>query len=207
MIAVEGYGSLRRQGHVDFYPNGGHQQPGCGSTSLSSAILQGICTASEEGIGCSHHRAIELFIRSIETDPMTTAPTATPDNIITTTSHSNNLTSTKTNSSECALWGNPKCCVPMGFPAASVPGVSGETSAEYPFCGESLWSSAADLENKHVSSGYYCRLFKVRKLKTNIGILPWTSQVSKCTGSDVSVSLTTQTEQDTAVYMFYTPPL
>ncbi|RUS85410.1 hypothetical protein EGW08_006801 [Elysia chlorotica] len=151
----KGYGSLRQQGHVDFYPNGGQQQPGCGSASLGSAILQGI--SSEEGIGCSHHRAIELFIRSIEIGPIPTAQTATVDsNIINT--NSNNNVSTSNETSHCMLWGNPKCpswemfeagnctscpedgCVPLGYHADSLPGVSGQiflsTSAEYPFCGQ-----------------------------------------------------------------------
>lgn len=132
----KGYGSMRSQGHVDFYPNGGKHQPGCGSTSFTSAIAQGI--SSDEGIGCSHHRAIELYVQSIGTNP-------------------SNASANRSIGS-CSLWGVPNCpswdvfeagncsscaesggCAPLGFSANSMP-APGEfylsTSAEYPFCGK-----------------------------------------------------------------------
>ncbi|XP_061163845.1 lipase member I-like [Saccostrea echinata] len=44
-----GFGYLNAMGHLDFYPNGGQEQPGCLST-------------------CSHSRAYELFTESILSD-------------------------------------------------------------------------------------------------------------------------------------------
>ncbi|XP_037078473.1 LOW QUALITY PROTEIN: pancreatic triacylglycerol lipase-like [Pollicipes pollicipes] len=62
-----GLGLLQPIGHMDFFPNGGKKQPGCG-TSVFDAIKK------EEGsliyglrrfIGCNHLRAYEFFTESI----------------------------------------------------------------------------------------------------------------------------------------------
>lgn len=64
-----GLGIIEKVGHVDFYPNGGVDQPGC-----DKAIVQYI--NAEEGsffkgmrrfLGCSHVRSYDLYIESIKT--------------------------------------------------------------------------------------------------------------------------------------------
>ncbi|ESP05459.1 hypothetical protein LOTGIDRAFT_102176, partial [Lottia gigantea] len=63
-----GYGMLTAVGHADFYPNGGIHQPGCGGETymdvMSNAFSNGVESA-ENHLGCSHDRACDLFIESI----------------------------------------------------------------------------------------------------------------------------------------------
>lgn len=47
-------------GHVDFYPNGGIFQPGCGME-----LEQDPSSLFVDSVGCSHRRSTELFIDSL----------------------------------------------------------------------------------------------------------------------------------------------
>ncbi|XP_012940354.1 pancreatic triacylglycerol lipase-like [Aplysia californica] len=59
-----GFGTRYSIGHVDFYPNGGEHQPGCPEETYG--ILSMISFEDEkEGGACSHGRAVDLFIHSI----------------------------------------------------------------------------------------------------------------------------------------------
>ncbi|XP_035206598.1 pancreatic triacylglycerol lipase-like isoform X2 [Stegodyphus dumicola] len=65
----QGFGLTESIGHFDFFPNGGHLQPGC--QDMGHAILSFITkhpTFDEVGLSdlqCNHRRAIELFKSSI----------------------------------------------------------------------------------------------------------------------------------------------
>lgn len=57
-------------GHLDFYPNGGENQPGCNLSSRLMAVLKNTSDVFgnfEELVACNHMRAIDLFIDSIFT--------------------------------------------------------------------------------------------------------------------------------------------
>ncbi|XP_051006325.1 lipase member I [Acomys russatus] len=55
---ASGLGILQPLGHIDFYPNGGKQQPGCPTSIFSGTSY----------IKCDHQRAIYLFLAAFETN-------------------------------------------------------------------------------------------------------------------------------------------
>ncbi|XP_060072744.1 pancreatic lipase-related protein 2-like [Ylistrum balloti] len=65
---LSGYGLLSPIGHMDFYPNRGQHQPGCDEKPIISAInsiLHGSVGGATNSVTCSHHRAVDLYIESV----------------------------------------------------------------------------------------------------------------------------------------------
>jgi hypothetical protein len=62
-----GLGMTEKIGHVDYYPNGGTNQPGCGKSVVryisdaNGSFFLGI----RKYLGCNHIRSYEFFIESI----------------------------------------------------------------------------------------------------------------------------------------------
>ncbi|KAK3594254.1 hypothetical protein CHS0354_020436 [Potamilus streckersoni] len=64
-----GFGMKSSIGHVDFYPNGGINQPGCTASisDLLFKLIKGEIKAMKKGISCSHMRSVLMFTESINT--------------------------------------------------------------------------------------------------------------------------------------------
>ncbi|XP_064624490.1 pancreatic lipase-related protein 2-like [Lineus longissimus] len=68
--AVTGNGGMGMNqpcGHVDFYPNGGQEQPGCDNSIIDNIIVHGLFESGKQYVACSHIRAHDLFMDSINT--------------------------------------------------------------------------------------------------------------------------------------------
>lgn len=66
-VSTGGLGLAEPCGHVDFYPNGGHTQPGCNQgveqfIEERESFFWGVQTY----LGCDHVRSYELFIESVK---------------------------------------------------------------------------------------------------------------------------------------------
>ncbi|XP_071118627.1 inactive pancreatic lipase-related protein 1-like [Haliotis cracherodii] len=121
-----GFGMITPVGHVDFYPNGGVQQPGCPEDSWSSFMSSAYSSGVEEAelnIGCNHNRASELFVESVNSPcPFTAFPCS---NI------------TDFNSGNCFHCGNSPCPV-MGYPSVQTQARGSfylDTRPTRPYCG------------------------------------------------------------------------
>lgn len=66
-VSAGGLGLSEPCGHVDFYPNGGHTQPGC-NQRVEQFIQEreSFFLGVQRYLGCDHVRSYELFIESIK---------------------------------------------------------------------------------------------------------------------------------------------
>lgn len=65
-----GLGITQPVAHIDFYPNGGRNQPGCNNGVLNSITLErgSFFKGIKRFLGCNHIRSYDYFIESINTD-------------------------------------------------------------------------------------------------------------------------------------------
>ncbi|POI35929.1 hypothetical protein CIB84_000317 [Bambusicola thoracicus] len=61
-----GFGMAPAIGHLDFYPNGGVEMPGCDKNSLSQIVdLDGIWEGTKDFVACNHLRSYKYYSDSI----------------------------------------------------------------------------------------------------------------------------------------------
>ncbi|XP_039313985.1 pancreatic lipase-related protein 2 [Solenopsis invicta] len=62
---MDGFGLLKPIGHIDFFPNGGREQPGCTDIKNSVVVSHLKEDLLDKNIACSHLRAFQLYMDSI----------------------------------------------------------------------------------------------------------------------------------------------
>ncbi|RUS87809.1 hypothetical protein EGW08_004408 [Elysia chlorotica] len=62
-----GFGLKQQVGHMDFYPNLGHDQPGCEPDPIRQLTEYGLIEGVSEVAACSHLRSYKFFTESINT--------------------------------------------------------------------------------------------------------------------------------------------
>jgi len=60
-----GFGMYETAGHVDFYPNGGKEQPGCDLERFTSIFTEGLVEEARRLVACNHQRAIDFYTASL----------------------------------------------------------------------------------------------------------------------------------------------
>ncbi|CAO2585954.1 Pancreatic lipase-related protein 2 [Lemmus lemmus] len=66
MIPNLGFGMSQKVGHLDFFPNGGKEMPGCNKSILSTIVdKNGILQGAQEYISCNHLRSFMYYNSSI----------------------------------------------------------------------------------------------------------------------------------------------
>ncbi|XP_056388249.1 pancreatic triacylglycerol lipase-like [Hyla sarda] len=64
-LGLGGFGTSQLVGDLDFFPNGGTQQPGCPSFYRKLGDLDSTIEGLEDGLACNHERSHMLFTKSI----------------------------------------------------------------------------------------------------------------------------------------------
>ncbi|KAM4851631.1 inactive pancreatic lipase-related protein 1-like [Thomomys bottae] len=66
LIPFLGFGSKQMVGHLDFFPNGGKNMPGCQKNTLSQIVdLDGIWSGARDFVACNHLRSYKYYSESI----------------------------------------------------------------------------------------------------------------------------------------------
>ncbi|XP_074641011.1 pancreatic triacylglycerol lipase-like isoform X2 [Tubulanus polymorphus] len=65
LVLNGGFGIWQPSGHVDFYVNGGNDQPGCTGNLIEKVTTEGIYEGGKHYVACDHLRAYYYFIESI----------------------------------------------------------------------------------------------------------------------------------------------
>jgi len=64
-ILAMGFGSKEPMGHVDYYPNGGTNQPGCRKGLIDHIGAGGIWEGSKQFVVCNHERSYKLLLEAM----------------------------------------------------------------------------------------------------------------------------------------------
>uniref|UniRef100_A0A6I8N1V1 Triacylglycerol lipase n=1 Tax=Ornithorhynchus anatinus TaxID=9258 RepID=A0A6I8N1V1_ORNAN len=65
-IPYMGFGTSQLVGHLDFFPNGGKQMPGCKKNPISQIIdIEGIWEGTRDFVACNHLRSYKFYSDSI----------------------------------------------------------------------------------------------------------------------------------------------
>ncbi|CAG2106770.1 unnamed protein product [Medioppia subpectinata] len=64
-----GLGMSQAIGHIDFYPNGGSDQPGCTQDKIQSFLNGGFMEGTRQLVACNHLRPTDYFIESVNPKP------------------------------------------------------------------------------------------------------------------------------------------
>ncbi|XP_072280895.1 pancreatic triacylglycerol lipase-like [Pyxicephalus adspersus] len=65
-LGLGGYGMSQTVGHLDFYPNGGKQMPGCPSTQiLKTTNIDNMLDVTDDLVACNHLRSYKYYLDSI----------------------------------------------------------------------------------------------------------------------------------------------
>lgn len=66
IVPFLGFGMSQKVGHLDFYPNGGRQMPGCQKNVLSTIIdINGLWEGTRDFAACNHLRSYKYYASSI----------------------------------------------------------------------------------------------------------------------------------------------
>ncbi|XP_030895753.1 pancreatic lipase-related protein 2, partial [Leptonychotes weddellii] len=66
IIPFLGFGMSQKVGHLDFYPNGGKQMPGCQKNILSTIVdINGLWEGTQDFVACNHLRSYKYYSSSI----------------------------------------------------------------------------------------------------------------------------------------------
>uniref|UniRef100_A0A673TKC3 Triacylglycerol lipase n=1 Tax=Suricata suricatta TaxID=37032 RepID=A0A673TKC3_SURSU len=66
VIPNMGFGMSQKVGHLDFYPNGGKQMPGCQKNALSTIVdINGLWEGTRDFVACNHLRSYKYYSSSI----------------------------------------------------------------------------------------------------------------------------------------------
>ncbi|EHH65047.1 hypothetical protein EGM_18389 [Macaca fascicularis] len=66
LIPFLGFGTNQQMGHLDFFPNGGENMPGCKKNALSQIVdLDGIWAGTRDFVACNHLRSYKYYLESI----------------------------------------------------------------------------------------------------------------------------------------------
>ncbi|KAM4033002.1 pancreatic triacylglycerol lipase-like isoform 2-T2 [Anomaloglossus baeobatrachus] len=79
MIPNIGFGMSQLLGHVDFFPNGGEEMPGCKKNALSQIVdIDGIWQGTRDFVACNHLRSYKYYSETIlRPDAFVGFPTST----------------------------------------------------------------------------------------------------------------------------------
>ncbi|XP_033111037.1 pancreatic triacylglycerol lipase-like [Anneissia japonica] len=61
-----GFGIQKAVGHLDFYPNDGHDQPGCDGSTSRNISDQGLIEYGIDQISCNHMKVLDYFTESTD---------------------------------------------------------------------------------------------------------------------------------------------
>jgi len=64
-LSLYGRGTAIAVGHVDFYPNGGSDQPGCTMQRFEDLITRPIGEGIRRFVACHHYRSVDYYLETI----------------------------------------------------------------------------------------------------------------------------------------------